>query len=131
MDSKWRIPCKVIGVIWLVLGIIASAYLADKLGYTTYRSGISEMTERSNFMVCVIFLVGLIYTCVPTLMLFALSDLLDGVGDLPSIFKKIVIDNELKKAEDELAMNGKWKCENCGKVNGNYVGTCSCGTSKK
>ncbi|MBQ9765350.1 MAG: zinc ribbon domain-containing protein [Lachnospiraceae bacterium] len=28
-------------------------------------------------------------------------------------------------------LNGSWRCEECGKMNANYVGTCACGASKR
>lgn len=41
-----------------------------------------------------------------------------------------ISDKSAKKAEESIKAS-EWKCPNCGTVNKNYVGTCSCGTRKQ
>ncbi len=35
------------------------------------------------------------------------------------------------KDEDIVPMDDEWKCQNCGRINKNYVGTCGCGKRKE
>lgn len=37
---------------------------------------------------------------------------------------------EYQLSKDDPISNNEWKCKNCGKVNSDYVGTCSCGNTK-
>lgn len=36
-----------------------------------------------------------------------------------------------EKRLSQKAGAGEWKCDGCGRINPNYVGTCGCGNSKK
>lgn len=37
---------------------------------------------------------------------------------------------EYQLSKDEPLAENEWKCKNCGKINSDYVGTCSCGNTK-
>lgn len=57
------------------------------------------------------------------------------IGSLASITQHTkatakLLEYQLSKDEPVDVANGEWQCKKCGRVNSDYVGTCSCGNTK-
>lgn len=110
--------CKIIGTIYLILGMIGSVVAA---------------WEAESIILFLIIGFGVI---VQVVTLYTLDEILEKVSgikfDISQKKKQEVTslnDNESGYNRNSF-LNGGWKCPECGKMNASYVGTCGCGYNK-
>lgn len=110
--------CKVIGTIYLVLGIIVSIWMAW------------------SYLSILVFIAGLFATSVQVVTLYTLDEILENVSSHQYFVSgKTEYDGVSSYDNGRSSMsntpNGDWKCPECGKTNASYVGTCVCGHNKE
>ena len=81
-----------------------------------------------NFLAGLLYLiVGIVATLFYAGFLFLFLDMAD---DIEYIKRKLIeTDHKYSKDDPKNVKNG-WVCEECGRVNQNYTGTCACGKTK-
>lgn len=53
-----------------------------------------------------------------------------AITPMGNVLSKAAAEKKQQNYNETILKNGGWKCENCGKANPAYTGTCSCGNSK-
>lgn len=114
---------KKIGVAFLVLGVIASIYLAYVSGNTLH--GRNWLSTIITFVICIISF-GL-----SSVFILAFAEVLDRLESIEYYLQAKEEKVAREKVEREkVESNNYWRCNNCGKANPPYVGTCGCGSRK-
>ncbi|SEV93399.1 hypothetical protein [[Clostridium] fimetarium] len=146
-----RLICKELSVVIGVLGVIGSFICASILGKSTsvssslssYSSKSVEVT-RNWGMTIGIFLAQMIGVIVVCVILYSIGEILENIemlnGRLYGIESAHKKDDKPKNSDKKESIftseisksvpTGSWKCSDCGTVNANYCGTCSCGKGK-
>lgn len=116
---------KTIAIIELVGGTIASFFFAKFWGVSILLTG---KTERNWLLTILFFLFTLFCTFVNFVILMSIYEILKNQDQ---IYEKLNQTTQQidKQKENEPSLD-KWKCSICGKINYNYVGTCSCGNTR-
>lgn len=119
--------CKYLSVANLVLGTLGSFFLAKIQGMQLDND---LMMSRNWGTTIIIFIVSMVIVASISATLYAIYEM---ISNQEVILKKIESSEsniiEKTTASDDIPSD-KWKCNNCGTINANYVGTCRCGTSK-
>ncbi|MBO5099387.1 MAG: DUF3899 domain-containing protein [Clostridia bacterium] len=80
-----------------------------------------------NFLAGLLYLiVGIVATLFYAGFLFLFLDMAEDVEYIK--YKIMEIDRKNNKDKEEI--KDGWKCEECGRVNHSYTGTCACGKAK-
>jgi hypothetical protein len=122
--------CKIMGNVVMVLGTIGSFAIAYQNGLVIRTSMYSIRPERSWVMTIAWFLGAMISVMILCTILYSIADVLDNQERL---FTRLVENDnkiETKLFSNDDIKKDHWKCPQCGAMNPNYTGTCSCGYSK-
>lgn len=122
---------KYVGYAILVLGLIGGIVLAAKFGvHVNYTYG---YTRREWPLTIGIFVGGALSTLCISAILLGISEILEHLENIEYRSGSIlsIIENHYSKKNSNIeAKKGEWKCPDCGKINPNHVGICSCGHCK-
>ena len=81
-----------------------------------------------NFLAGLLYLIiGIVATLFYAGFLFLFLDMADDVEYIK--YKLMEIDHKSNQGKAEGIKDG-WKCEECGRINHSYTGTCACGKAK-
>lgn len=116
---------KIIAIIELIGGVIASFFFAKFFGLNTLLTG---STDRNWLFTIIIFVAILFSSFVSFSILMAIYEILNNQEQIYEKLNQTTV--EIEKQKDSEPSADKWKCLKCGKYNYNYVGTCSCGNTK-
>lgn len=121
--------------LFYIVGVVLSA--------AGFISGIVTGTVTESFPLCLlVWLSTFLYVIIYFGIGFIIDNQEDIMNKLNSVSNKtethisetnyLFKDNSpiFKDQPSKSVPSGEWKCPKCGRVNGNYVGTCGCGTSK-
>lgn len=118
---------KKIGAGVLVLGIIASIYLAYVSGNTIY--------GRSWLITIITFVIYFFGFSLSSVLILAFAEVLDRLESIvyylqPKEAEDVLETMYREKVDKEKMESNYWRCNNCGQMNPPYVGTCGCGSRK-
>lgn len=113
------IACMIIGIVyWANSTQTASSYYSTRL--TTYTD------DAMVVMGFVYFFGGAIASAFMAMINYVLFGM---IFDIKAIRNSLMKSDAAKR--QTITSDNRWKCPNCGTVNGNYVVVCSCGTWKR
>lgn len=123
--------CRILAIIYMILGVISSIILAISLGITAEMGKYSVQFERNWVLTLAIFVGGVFTSYIVYVIMMTLADTHDTVSQI--LFKVGNIPTSsigYASEEDIFLANGGWKCPDCQKLNYSYETTCRCGKSK-
>lgn len=122
--SKLSKLCKGIGWTIVVLCIIATLAIAVQ---------VTKISDNLGAFFIALF-IGAIITLLLPLMLFVVGEILARLANIEynlyAIANRTYANSAKDEAREKLLDNGGWRCNQCGKINQGYIGTCVCGNAK-
>lgn len=127
--------CKIFAWMSLIGGAIFGIWVGYKYGVTS--NGFSRLSVDRNVGLTIIYTsTGIFIGFIQFVLFYAVSTILENQDDIIRNLKDIERNTvDVKKEVDYnnkkgVVKSNEWRCPECGKINPNYVGTCSCGHSK-
>lgn len=135
--------CKTLAVIYAILGVIASFFMAfvygrRVVGTSTYSSQIYY--KSSWLLTIVIFVAVIFFVSMVSVALYTIGDIYDKVCALSYNGNSLTMSKDATKGLEQLGKEaeekqvlgkGGWKCPDCGRIHRSYETSCVCGRSKE
>ena len=119
----------VLFVILVIIGIIASIISGFQVVDISY-SG-NPVYEFNFGMFCLTLLDYALYAFIEYCTYHVIALLIGALASITQNTKATARLLEYQASANELRVQNEWKCEKCGKINSDYVETCSCGNTKE
>lgn len=130
--------CNVLGVIVFILGSIGSVALGYHFGNVVdFTYGGSTYYTRDMVLTMSISLSGFLGTLVIFAILMGIGSILNNQEIITYRIAEIekrnsLLDEKVTRSStyNATVKSGEWKCEKCGRINMNTIGTCACGQQR-